>query len=321
MITRSISWISGLVGVCLLVSTGCASREERVVVDGDPVSVYSDPFTVAGLPVSDGPSGLREGAGEPVLDIDNADSGEIDTLMAAALLDLETYWKQAFEPAFGTEFKTGLGFVSWDAEAPRSASVTFCGDSTYGHVNAAFCPPRDQIGWDRGILMPALLEEFGPMAPVTVIAHEYGHYIQTLAGIDDEASPIVSEQQADCLAGNFIRWIAEDSGKFLQINTADGLNTAVAALISARDSERGQSDHGTAFERAHAFETGFGNGPERCAAIDEISVDDMRDAMPPRFDNTGSIDTTPFSAGGLESVVSSVEEFFALPADVRPAVD
>ncbi|PXW33398.1 UNVERIFIED_CONTAM: putative metalloprotease [Williamsia faeni] len=321
VITRKISWICGLLGICLLVSTGCASRDERVIVDGDPVSVYSDPFTVAGLPVSDGPNGVREGAEEPVLDIDNADSGEIDTLMAAALLDLESYWKQAFEPAFGEEFKTGLGFVSWDAEAPRSAAVNFCGDSTYGHVNAAFCPPRDQIGWDRGVLMPALLDEFGPMAPVTVIAHEYGHYIQMLAGIDDEASPIVSEQQADCLAGNFIRWIAEDNGTYLQINTSDGLNTAVAALISARDSERGQSDHGTAFERAHAFETGFGNGPQRCASIDAISVDDMRDAMPPRFDNSGSIDTTPFSEGGLKSVISSVEGFFALPPDVRPAVD
>jgi len=319
--TRRISWISGLVGVCLVVSSGCAGREEQVVVEGDPVSVYSDPFTVAGLAVSDGPTGLREGAGDPVLEIDNADSGEIDTLMAAALLDLEKYWKEAFEPAFGDEFKTGLGFVSWDAEAPRSASVTFCGDSTYGHVNAAFCPPRDQIGWDRGVLMPALLDEFGPMAPVTVIAHEYGHYVQMIAGIDKDASPIVSEQQADCLSGNFIRWIAEDKGEYLQINTADGLNTAVAALISARDSERGQSDHGTAFERARAFETGFGNGPERCGAIDEISIDDMRDAMPPRFDNAGSIDTTRFSAGGLDSVISSLEEFFALPPDVRPAVD
>lgn len=321
MITRKLSLISGLIGVCLLVSTGCSSREERVVVDGDPVSIYADPFTVAGLPVSDGPNGLREDADDPVLDIDNADHGEVDTLMAAALLDLETYWKQAFEPAFGADFKTGLAFVSWDAESSRSKAVSFCGDSTYGHVNAAFCPPRDQIGWDRGVLMPALLDTFGPMAPVTVIAHEYGHYVQMLAGIDKDASPIVSEQQADCLSGTFIRWIAEDNGEYLQINTSDGLNTAVAALISARDNQRGQSDHGTAFERANAFEAGFAGGPARCAQIDEISVDDMRDATPPRFDNSGAIDTTPFSAGGLDSVISSVEEFFAISGEGAPAVD
>jgi predicted metalloprotease len=312
--------IGALVGTCLMMVSGCATREERQVVTGEAVSAYSDPFTVAGLPVNDGPSGLRSDAENPGLDVRGGDGGEIDDLMAAALADLQLYWEQAFEPAFKQPFKTGLTFVSWDADSPRSRSVLFCNEPTYGQVNAAFCPNRDEIGWDRGVLMPALSDEFGPMAPVTVIAHEYGHYIQVIGGLDKESSPIVSEQQADCLSGNFIRWIAEGKGKHLEINTGDGLNTAVAALISARDGRRGRSDHGTAFERALAFETGFGSGPATCAAITEASIDELRDQMPPRFDNAGDIDSSPFTDAGLDSVVQSVETFFKLPESARPSV-
>lgn len=314
--------IGPLFGVVLLMLAACAASDDRrEQVSGDAVSAFSDPFTVAGLPVTTGPSGLRAGTTGPDLDIRGGTGDQIDELMAAALADLDLYWKEAFEPAFGQRFKTGLSFVSWDAETSESLSESFCGESTFRQVNAAFCPDRVEIGWDRGVLMPALLEEFGPMAPVTVIAHEYGHYIQMIGGFDKSASPIVSEQQADCLSGTFIRWLAEGHGTYLEINTGDGLNSAVAALISARDGRRGQSDHGTAFERADAFETGFSSGAAGCGAIGQLYVDEKRDQMPPRFDNTGSIDSTPFSEAGLESVVASVEGFFDLPDAVRPVVE
>lgn len=320
MSTRRVA-IGALLGVCLVVMSGCATDDRTVTVDGEAVSAYSDPFTVAGLPITDGPNGLRPDTAGPDLDVRGADGGEIDNLMAAALADLQTYWEQAFKPAFGQDFKTGLSFVSWDANADQSGSESFCGESTYRQVNAAFCPDRTEIGWDRGVLMPALLDEFGPMAPVTVIAHEYGHFVQQIGGFDKSASPIVSEQQADCLSGNFIRWIAEGKGRYLEINTGDGLNTAIAALISARDGRRGRSDHGTAFERANAFETGFSSGPATCGAINELTIDEQRDQMPPRFDNTGAIDSTPFTDGGLDSVVESVSAFFDLPDAVRPVID
>lgn len=313
--------VATLLGVCLLTISGCVTDDRRDAVAGEPVSAYSDPFTVAGLPVTDGPSGLRPGTASPDLDVRGADGGEIDDLMVAALADLQTYWEQAFTPASGQDFKTGLSFVSWDAGSSQSASDSFCGESTYRQVNAAFCPDHTEIGWDRGILMPALLEEFGPMAPVTVIAHEYGHFIQEIGDFDKSASPIVSEQQADCLSGNFIRWIAEGKGEYLEINTGDGLNSAVAALISARDGSRGRSDHGTAFERANAFETGFSSGPATCGAISGLTIDEQRDQMPPRFDNTGAIDSTPFSDSGLSSVIDSVSQFFDLPESARPEID
>ncbi|OZG31065.1 hypothetical protein BH683_000805 [Williamsia sp. 1138] len=313
--------IGPLFGVVLLMLAACAASDDRrEQVSGDAVSAFSDPFTVAGLPVTTGPSGLRAGTTGPDLDIRGGTGDQIDELMAAALADLDLYWKEAFEPAFGQRFKTGLSFVSWDAETSESLSESFCGESTFRQVNAAFCPDRVEIGWDRGVLMPALLEEFGPMAPVTVIAHEYGHYIQMIGGFDKSASPIVSEQQADCLSGTFIRWLAEGRGTYLEINTGDGLNSAIAALISARDGRRGQSDHGTAFERADAFETGFSSGAAVCGGIGQLHVDEKRDQMPPRFDNTGSIDSTPFSEAGLQSVVTSVESFFDLSDEVRPAV-
>ena len=39
--------------------------------------------------------------------------------------------------------------ISWDSDAPDG---TFCGDTTEGLVNAAFCEDDDTIGWDRTVI-------------------------------------------------------------------------------------------------------------------------------------------------------------------------
>ena len=69
-------------------------------------------------------------------------------------------------------------------------------------MNAGFCHDDQTIGWDRGELLPALQEAHGDMGVTMVLAHEYGHAVQYQAGMVDEDTPtLVSEQQADCLAG------------------------------------------------------------------------------------------------------------------------
>src|SRR5690606_5257864 len=62
-------------------------------VDGRAVSVYDDPFKVAGLPTTSGPSGPREGVPDTTLTAVNGDGGEIDTLALNAVEDIETYWR------------------------------------------------------------------------------------------------------------------------------------------------------------------------------------------------------------------------------------
>ena len=62
-----------------------------------------------------------------------------------------------------------------------------------------------------------------------VLAHEYGHSVQHQAGlVDDDTPTLVGEQQADCLAGVYMRWVAEGNSPRFTLSTGDGLNNLLA---------------------------------------------------------------------------------------------
>ena len=84
-------------------------------VQGTPVSVFHDPFNVAGLPATDGPSGLRPGAAGPDREIEGSDGGRIDELAGGAISDIEEYWAPAYPDTYGDEFSTAEALISWDA--------------------------------------------------------------------------------------------------------------------------------------------------------------------------------------------------------------
>ena len=62
------------------------------------------------------------------------------------------------------------------------------------------------MAWDRGALVPTGQKYFGDTAIAGLIAHEYGHAIQDMAGIVNRDTPtVVLEQQADCFGGSYLR--------------------------------------------------------------------------------------------------------------------
>ncbi|MCV7193943.1 peptidase [Mycolicibacterium brumae] len=287
--------VLALAGIAVVVS-GCAHR-----VDGEPVSVFSDPFQVAGMPAEDGPSGLRPDATPPTRTVVNTDGGESDHLGAQAVSDIEQYWEYAFPETFAGEFTPVDQAVSWDAD---DYDAQFCGFSTYGLVNAGFCRPEKTIGWDRGVLLPALRRSHGDMAITMVLAHEYGHSVQLQGGLAQPKTPtLVAEQQADCLAGAYIRWVAEGNSARFTVSTGDGLNDLLATLLSIRDPVMTELDvmvqgpgneHGSAFERISAFEFGFTDGPSACVVIDAEEIEQRRGDLPQelRMDQTGELEIT-----------------------------
>src|SRR5699024_2798813 len=114
-------------------------------------------------------------------------------------------------------------------------AFNICGGSTSDiPMNAFYCPPADVIAWDRAQLLPMLHQEFGPMAIGTVLAHEYGHAIQSdlgsRAGISRDTKTIVREQQADCFAGNYMRWLAEGNSETFRPSTPTGPAQVPCAL-------------------------------------------------------------------------------------------
>jgi predicted metalloprotease len=262
---------------------------------GTAVSVFDDPFKVAGMPAVDGPTGLRPVPERPSRDVEDSDGGEIDELAASSISDIEDFWATAYPETFDKDFTPVKELISWDADGYESQE--FCGLDTYGLENAGYCFLDHTIGWDRGELLPELKANFGDIAVTNVLAHEYGHAIQRQAKLKAKGAPtLVAEQQADCFAGAYMRWVAEDNSPRFTLSTGDGLNNVLAAMISFSDPLLTENEylpdaneHGSAFERISAFQFGFTDGARSCAAIDEKEIAQRRGDLPVELqeDQTG----------------------------------
>ncbi|WP_040804690.1 metallopeptidase [Nocardia concava] len=304
---RRLLVVAGALVVAVSLLSGCTRT-----VHGHAVSIYDDPFKVAGLPTTSGPNGPRAGVPDASLVAQNSDNGAIDHLVLNAIDDIQTYWQTEFPKEFGGAFAPVDKFISWSAKTPRSQAGQFCGESSYRLVNAAYCRLDGSIGWDRGVLLPAVAEEFGKMSVVMVLAHEYGHAIQEMAKTVGRKTPtIVKEQQADCFSGAFIRSVAEGKAKHFTLNTSDGLNQVLAATVAFRDADPDdpQNVHGSAFERVTAVQIGFTDGAKGCKAIDQNEIDRRRGNLPQTLNNDaqrGQSDVTQATLQEMAKAMASI---------------
>lgn len=263
--------------------SGCSKPLEG---GGQGKSSLFNPANVGGLPVVDGPSGVRPDAPEPDGEVLNGDGSEADRLGLLSVNDVVEFWEQHYTEPLKGSFEPVAKIASYDSTDPLGPSI--CGQDLFRSPNAFFCPRADLIAWDRGSLVPTGIEFFGDVSIAAVLAHEYGHAVQAMGDIVDRSTPvIVREQQADCFAGNYIRWIAEGKSPRFELNTSDGLNRVLAAVITIRDpiltpedQEMVEEGHGTALDRIAAFQTGFVDGIQACAAIDLAQIEASRADLP-----------------------------------------
>lgn len=285
---RGIRWAGALL-TAGLVSAGAALAPTGYssTVDGHPVSMLYDPWRVSGLPVTDGPSGPRPDAPAPTGSVRNGNGGEIDALALLSINDITDFWQRNYAglDVSGGRFAPVGTLISYDSS---SAGATLCGVNTRGFVNAFYCYGQDKMAWDRGVLLPGARRYFGDMAITGVLAHEYGHAVQDMARLVDSSTPVlVAEQQADCFAGAYLRWVAEGGSPRLTLSTTDGLNGLLAGLITLRDPVPGSdgelvvgAGHGTALDRIGALQLGFDTGVQRCAEIDTGDIEHRRAGTP-----------------------------------------
>ncbi|MGB6182619.1 MAG: metallopeptidase [Rhodococcus sp. (in: high G+C Gram-positive bacteria)] len=291
--------------------TSCGS-----VVTGTAESIYDDPDAVAGLPVTDGPSGPRPGVNPAQLDIEGFAGTDIDVLAANAVDDIQKYWRTYYSTVFRGSFQPVDALVSWDASGESGTGAIFCDQTTDGLVNAGYCSLDNSIGWDRGILMPALVDAYGPMSVVMVLAHEYGHAVQNQSGlVGDDDSALVAEQQADCFSGAFMRHVAQGDSTHFTLNTSDGLNDVLAATVAVRDADPAdpESVHGSAFERVTAAQIGFTDGSSACTNIDEREIDERRGTLPQQFGSPFDTGELPVTEESLAMFASTFEQVMPTP--------
>ena len=250
------------------------------------------------------------------IDIKGDDGSPTNKIVANAIEDLQTWWSGEFPKVFGKPYAPVAGgfFAIDESSSPKGLP---CAPDDINAVldNAYYCPADDAVVWDQGGLMPDLAKNFGNFTPAVVLAHEWGHAIQTRANF--EAATVISEQQADCYAGAWVKHVKTDADARFKIAT-DDLDNALAGLLSLRDTPGSSADdpnaHGSGFDRVRAFQEGFESGAERCA--------EYRDGDPKPFqfpfsdqtdlDNNGDLPLHDQSGNdGIESLAfTSLDQYW-----------
>ncbi|GAA5074348.1 neutral zinc metallopeptidase [Nocardia iowensis] len=305
-----------------LALAGCGVGTENPSAPNATAPTTETDWEVAGSMTADGPNGPRQGVPDAPLEAVNGDGGKYDKLALNSLADLQEFWTAVYPEHFPGRFTPVTTFYSWDARAPRQQAIQFCGEHTYHVVNAAYCSLDHTIGWDRGVLLPQVVAKFGEMAVVMVLAHEYGHAIQGQAKIAGMRTPtIVLEQQADCLAGVFLRHVAEGDSAHFTLNTTDGLNAVLAATVAIRDQDPSdpQNAHGSAFERVTAVQIGYADGAQGCKKITPTDIAERRGTLPVSFLPGEEFAQLPVDAESLTMVGRALLEIF--PTSRPPRFD
>lgn len=189
-------------------------------------------------------------------------SDPVNKLAIAAIADLQDYWGTEYPGLYGADYEPLSG--GFFAVTPSSGELPPCA-SDPGDVagNAFYCSSEDVVAWDAEGLLPSLQSRFGDFVIPVVLAHEWGHAVQTRSNFT--ARTVTRELQADCFAGAWARH-AQDAGVF-EVSSAD-LDAAVAGILELRDtpgtSKIDPAAHGSGFDRVGAFQDGFDNGLQRC---------------------------------------------------------
>ena len=227
---------------------------------------------------------------EDVVDVgDRKPSRDHDTFVAVAFTDIERWWGEIFPAVYRGEFEPLSGGI-YAGYPGRSDDLPGCGEqrTDYQDLNlyvAFYCQFDDFMIYDDGdrSLLTELADEYGPAVMGIVLAHEYGHTIQQRTGALDRFLPtIVTEQQADCFAGAWAGQAYRGESPLLRLGDRD-VRTGLVAMLNVSDpvgtDQFSQGGHGSAFDRAGAFQEGLIVGPARCAEL----LDDPLPLMPNQF--------------------------------------
>ncbi|MEV4535133.1 neutral zinc metallopeptidase [Asanoa sp. NPDC049518] len=219
---------------------------------------------------------------------DAADKLEkLDCRNALYVNSIQSWWTKRLPESFGEQYKPA------DTVFFDRAVQTGCGAADSG-VGPFYCPADHKVFIDLTFyqVLADQLGAKGEFAQPYVLAHEYGHHVQSLIGTEadmrrqQERDPdnanelsVKLELQADCYAGAWAKnatQTADADGDpiFKSITDQDiqeGLDTAAAIGDDTLQKQSGQGvnpdafTHGTSAQRQQWFRTGYDTGdPKAC---------------------------------------------------------
>jgi predicted metalloprotease len=208
---------------------------------------------------------------------------QTDCRNVAYVNDIQQFWSNETPDIFGVSYRPAKTvFFS-------RAVATGCGDAT-ADVGPFYCPADHLVYIDLSFY-DELANRFGApgeFAQAYVLAHEYGHHVQSLNGISQQIRMLQQrdpgnanrysvelELQADCYAGV---WTAHAGGgpvaHVTQSDIAAGLQAAAAVGDDRLQRQAGRQvnpetwTHGSSAQRQQWFTTGFRSGdPKACGTL------------------------------------------------------
>jgi uncharacterized protein len=214
---------------------------------------------------------------------------DVQCAAVAEINSIQDFWEQQLSSRYQ---RTDTVFFSRQVQ-------TQCGAASSG--SGPFYCPSDQLVYIDLTFFDDLRTQFGAegglFVDAYVLAHEYGHHVQNLLGINQQVQPgdtgptsgsVRLELQADCFAGvwaNHATTVPDESGQPLITQvTQDDVDRALDAASRIGDDfiqrnlgggrvDQNSFTHGTSAQRQKWFSTGYqGGDPNQC---DTFATDNL----------------------------------------------
>jgi predicted metalloprotease len=197
---------------------------------------------------------------------------DTDQFVAYVVSDIQAFWGATFSEAGKDYPETKLALFD------QAGTMSECGPASAA-TGPFYCPADQKVYLELGFfdeLESRFGAQGGDFAIAYVIAHEFGHHVQTVLGISEEVQRLSQEDpsrrndlsvrqelQADCLAGAWAHSAASD----LEAGDIEEALSAAAAVGDDRiqQATQGRVDpeswtHGSAEQRVAWFTTGYRSG-------------------------------------------------------------
>jgi predicted metalloprotease len=213
-------------------------------------------------------------------------TSDLEQIVCGATDDVQNYWTTNMSTFFGGAYTPTKTVLFTDAVD------TGCGQAT-SQTGPFYCPVDQLVYIDLGFMQALEQQLIGKptdLAEQYIIAHEYGHHIQNLVGINQQVQQaqqndpgranqysVAMELQADCYAG---MWVGDVASRGL-LDSADEINEALNAAAGVGDDRiqekmQGRIDkeawtHGSAEQRQTWFTRGYNSGdPNQCDTFSDL---------------------------------------------------
>ncbi len=232
------------------------------------------------VPVDTAPQGGQAGESAEELNARCNSEGALQEYTDCRLIKVYNVADDVWEAEFA---RRGIEYVRPRLAFFSQATQTGCGPAS-AEVGPFYCPADQEIYFELGFL-DVLQQKFGASgeyAQAYIVAHEFGHHLQTILGIEPQVRQIqqrnpdranefsvAMELQADCLAGVWATLSTRVEGNSINLteqNISEALNAAAAVgddRIQAKTQGRVDPEgwtHGSAAQRQQWFSTGIKSG-------------------------------------------------------------